>query len=414
MTRSRIPLLAVFPVTVIAGVIIAPLLFGNHPLRWSAGSALPHLVVSNEQIRAEAARKAASDNKPSAETKAADAAAAVIASAPTATVAKPWKAGLPQWGVQIYWEDDPEQTTAYLTEKAKVQAKYLIDLKANSVSLSFPFFTGTSTSTETAAGPRTPSPERLEAVLQVFQEAGLRTTLRPLLDEKSLGGMPNWRGNIKPSDRDAWFASYTKFLGPFLTVAQKHNVASFTLATELNSLEGDPHWKALATAAEKIYSGEIGYDANYDNYVAGRINMPVEQLGVDAYFPVKVPDDAPVEDLVKGWNGWLDKKTTGPLPEIVISEAGIGAMTGAYHYPGDFYTTRALNTQVQANWYDAVCRVVKERKMKGVYWWSIYFDDNPLAKPDGSASRLHFAGRPDSEKVIRDCFGSDYTLTPSP
>ncbi|CAM5469493.1 hypothetical protein SAVIM338S_03094 [Streptomyces avidinii] len=409
MTRSRIPLLAVFPVTVISGVIIAPLLFGNHPVRWSAGAKMPHLVVSNEQIRAEEALKTAGggeDGKPSTDP------AAPAAPVPFAKVDKPWKAGMPQWGVQIYWEDNPEQTAAYLTEKAKLQAKYLIDLKANSVSVSFPFYTGTSTSTKTEAGPRTPTPERLETVLQVFQNAGLRTTLRPLMDEKSLGGMPNWRGSIKPSDRDAWFASYTKFLGPYLAVAEKHKVASFTLGTELNTLEGDPRWKPLAVAAEKIYSGEIGYDANYDNYVAGRINMPVEQLGVDAYFPVKVPDNAPVDTLVKGWNEWLNKKATGSLPEIVISEAGIGAMTGAYHAPGDFYEQRALNTQVQANWYNAVCRVVKERKMKGVYWWSIYFDDNPLAKPADSASRLHFAGRPDTEKAIRDCFGSDYALTP--
>ncbi|MFG2877670.1 glycoside hydrolase family 113 [Streptomyces sp. NPDC048337] len=412
MKRSRIPLLAVFPVTVITGVIVAPLILGNHPVRWTAGSAMPHVVVGDAHAGPKPTVEAAGkDAKPPAGS--GTGTGTQPPPAAPATVANPWKPGMPQWGVQIYWEDTPEQSASYLTEKAQLQAKYLIGLKANSVSISFPFYTGNVTSTKTTAGPRTPSPERLETVLKVFQEAGLRTTVRPLMDEKSLGGMPNWRGTIKPSDKDAWFASYTKFLGPYLDVAEKHKVASFTLATELNSLEGDPRWKALADTAEKSYSGEIGYDANYDNYVAGRINMPVEQLGVDAYFPVKVPDTAPVEDLVKGWNVWLDKKSRGPLPEIVISEAGIGAMTGAYQEPGDFHTKRALNTQVQANWYNAVCQVVKQRKMKGVYWWSIYFDDDPFAKPADSASRLHFAGRPDTEKAIRDCFGSDYALTGS-
>ncbi|MGW2813885.1 glycoside hydrolase family 113 [Streptomyces sp. NPDC001415] len=399
-SRSRIPFLAVFPVTVVTGVIAVPLLLGNQPLRWTAGSAVPHLAIGDEKP-AQPAAKAASPSP-------ATPPAVVPAGASPVHVAKPWKPGMPQWGVQIYWEDNPEQSGSYITEKAKLQAKYLVGLGANSVSVSFPFYTGTVTSTKTFAGPRTPSPARLETVVKVFHDAGLRTTLRPLMDEKSLGKMPNWRGSIKPSDRNAWFASYKTFLAPFLDMAQKNKVTSFTLGSELNSLEGDPRWKGVADAAEKRYSGEIGYDANYDNYTAGRINMPVEQLGVDAYFPVKEPDTASVNQLVNGWNTWLDKKSTGLLPKIVISEAGIAAMTGAYHAPGDFYVKRALNTEVQANWYTAVCRVVQERKMKGVYWWSLYFDDNPFAKRGDEASRMHFAGRPKTEQAIKDCFGSGY------
>jgi hypothetical protein len=84
-------------------------------------------------------------------------------------------------------------------------------------------------------------------------------------------------------------------------------------------------------------------------------------------------------------------------------------MNGAYHAPGDFYTRRTVNAQVQANWYTAVCKVVQERKMSGVYWWSVYFDDDPATAPDDKKdSRLDFAGRPKSEKAIRACFTSDY------
>jgi hypothetical protein len=137
--------------------------------------------------------------------------------------------------------------------------------------------------------------------------------------------------------------------------------------------------------------------------------MPVTHLGIDAYFPVKVGDDASVSTLAAGWNKWLDRKATGPLPKITVAEAGIGAMNGAYHAPGDFYTKRALNPRVQANWYTAVCQVVQERHMSGVYWWSIYFDDDPNTKPDDKvASRLDFAGRPLTEKAITSCFTSGY------
>ena len=77
--------------------------------------------------------------------------------------------------------------------------------------------------------------------------------------------------------------------------------------------------------------------------------------------------------------------------------------------PGDFYARRALNPEVQANWYKAVCEVVQDRRMQGIYWWSLWFDDDPNTKPDDKvASRLDFAGRPLSEKAIKSCFTSDY------
>lgn len=399
--RSRIPLLAIFPVTVITGVIAVPFVLGTYPLRWEGHSALPHVVTGDPTPSATTTRPPVVVAKDPGRSTA-------PGTTYVAKVAKPWRPGAPQWGVQLYWEDDHTQSVAYLTEKARTQVKYLVGLKANSVALSFPFYTGTVTSDKIAAGPRTPTPARLGAVLKVFQDAGLRTTVRPLMDEASLGGMPNWRGTIKPSDKDAWFAHYESFVGPYLDVARQHKVATFTLATEFNSMEGDPRWQGLVDAVEKRFPGEVGYDANWDNYVKGRIDMPVTTLGVDAYFPVKVPDTAPVEDLVKGWDHWLDKKTTGPLPKIVFSEAGIGAMKGAYHAPGNFYTKEALDPAVQANWYTAVCDVVKERRMSGVYWWSIYFDSNPYAAPAESASRLDFAGRPKTEQAVRACFGSGY------
>jgi hypothetical protein len=47
--------------------------------------------------------------------------------------------------------------------------------------------------------------------------------------------------------------------------------------------------------------------------------------------------------------------------------------------------------------------------MQGVYWWSIWFDDDPNTPPDDKhASRLDFAGRPLTEKAIKSCFTSDY------
>jgi hypothetical protein len=401
MKRARLPMLAVLPVAFISFVVVVPFVAGDHPLRWESGSILPKLVLKGQDTETPTTGKTQDP----------------IASTPTdpattqvAKVDTEWKAGMPQWGIQIYWEDN-SQSLEYIDKQARKQANYLVGLHANSVSVSFPFVTDGKTSNKVSRSSKTPTPERLARVLGIFHDAGLRITVRPLLDENASLDVKagDWRGNIEPASRAAWFHSYQTFLTPYLKAAKSAKATTFVVATELNSLEGDPHWNALVDSAAKDFSGEIAYDANWDNYTSKRISMPVTHLGIDAYFPVKVSDDASVKTLVNGWNAWLDKKSTGILPNITISEAGIGAMNGAYHAPGDFTTKRAVNTKVQATWYTAVCQVVQERKMSGVYWWSIYFDDDPTVAPDDNvASRLDFAGRPATEQAIRACFTSDY------
>ncbi|MFF7971635.1 glycoside hydrolase family 113 [Streptomyces sp. NPDC007905] len=400
--RSRLPLLAIFPVTVLTLVLGTPFVLGNHPVRWESGSALPKIVTGDDKdSSASSGHSGGTASAPSGSPSSATDAL---------RVAKPWKKGMAQWGVQLYWEEEKKKRSdTFIENQARKHAKYLIGLGANSVSVSFPFFIQNSTSNALTVGAKTPSPERLQRVLNVFRDAGFRTTVRPILDEGTLKQGNGWRGNIDPAFRSAWFASYKKFLTPYLQASEDAKANTFVIGTELNSLEGDPGWETLVSHAEQSFSGQVSYDANWDNYVSGRISMPVNHLGIDAYFPVKVPDTAPVSELVAGWNKWLDRKATGPLPKILISETGIGAMNGAYHAPGDFYARRAVNPRVQANWYKAVCQVVEERHMQGVYWWSIHFEDDPNTPPDDkTASRLDFAGRPLSEKAIKTCFASDY------
>ncbi|MFE6622132.1 hypothetical protein ACFZBP_25775 [Streptomyces sp. NPDC008086] len=389
--------------TVLTLVFGTPFVLGDHPVRWESGSALPRIVIGDSAESA--SPDGGTDGTPSTPS-------ATSSSSPANTlqVARPWTKGMAQWGVQLYWEEEKtRRSDSFIEKQAAKHAKYLIGLGANSVAVSFPFYIEGATSNHLAAGRKTPSPERVERVLKVFKDAGFRTTLRPIMDEGNLSQGNGWRGSIEPASRSAWFASYKKLLTPYLEAADATRTNTFVIGTELNSLEGDPGWNTLVDSAEKTFSGEVSYDANWDNYVSGRINMPVNHLGVDAYFPVKVADTAPVGDLVEGWNKWLDRKAAGPLPNILIAESGIGAMNGAYHAPGDFYARRTVNQKVQANWYKAVCQVVQERKMQGVYWWSIHFDDDPNTAPDDkTASRLDFAGRPLTEKAIRTCFNSDY------
>lgn len=415
--RTQIPKLAILPVTVVAVVIGLPVAFGVNPVRWADDSLVPHLQTRDDRVapttgvQPEFADPVLNPAEPVAPPPPPPPSGSPAPQVPR--VAQPWQPGMPQWGVQIYWEDMPSDDESAVRGKARRLADYLVSLNANSVAVSFPVYTTGIDADRVFAGPKTPSADRLAPVVETLHAAGLRTTLRPILDERVL--LPQWRGAIEPVNPTAWFASYRDFLMPYAAMAQRHQVATLTVGVELASLESETaNWTKLIDALRREFTGEYTYNTNYPNFLANSSKVPVEATGVDAYFPVKdQPDSAGVDTIVAAWDKWLDRRSTGPMPTTVVSETGIGAQNGAFEAPGDFYRYGPVNPTVQATWYTAVCQVVKQRQMAGIYWWSINFHDDPLTPPTNGNSRLDFAGRPATEKAVRDCF-SGATAPPPP
>ncbi|MFE7636526.1 hypothetical protein ACFU7Z_21065 [Kitasatospora sp. NPDC057518] len=395
------PVIFILPTVVVALTVGIPMVWGDHPLKFDhqRPTTVHWAGAPTEQGRVWGFGK---DAPPVEDT--------------GPKVARPWTKGSPEWGVQVYWLDDPADPDNFVQGKVDRIVKYVVGLNANSLSVTFPYYTTGPRSNAVAARPTTPSPERLALLLDAAHRAGLRTTVRPIMDEEvfNYSATGVWRGNIAPGDKDAWFASYAAFLTPYLKTAQEHSAAEFTVGTEFNSLENDPHWTGLIEQARKTFRGQIVYDANWDNWSKGALPLPTDGTGVDAYFPAKsAGDDAPVADLVASWHSWLDKRGAGPQPATKLTEVGIPAQKGAYKTPGDFYTKRELNEAVQAAWFTAVCQVAQERKLGGVYFWSLYFGIDPTLPTDQDTPRMDFAGRPASEQAIRTCFAQSYELPPS-
>jgi len=321
----------------------------------------------------------------------------------------PWSPGRPQLGVNVYWVDDPKDSEGVVRAKARRIVDYLVTIDANSATLSFPFFTSAPRASSVFAASSTPSAGRVGIALDELHRGGLRTALRPLLDEKSLlaASRRSWRGNIEPADRDAWFGSYRKLITPYLQVAQRDRATTFIIGAELSSLEGDPRWRALVGQAKQIFRREVAYAVNWDSYLRRPIQMPVDHLGIDAYFPVQVGDDASTGMLVAGWERWLDQRAKGPLPGLTLAEVGVPAEDGAYRHPAAWGSTegRALNLAVQQRWFTAACEVARKRKMAGLYWWKVDFHDDPLKADPARDRHDSFIGRP-GEDAIQACFAA--------
>jgi hypothetical protein len=325
------------------------------------------------------------------------------------TVRDPWHPGMRQLGIQVYWRANPNDSDAVVRAKAQRIISYAISLHANSIAVTFPFFThGLTANTVYAKRKVTPSPRHIKVFLAAAAQAHLRVTLRPELSENALiAKNPHaWRGSIQPHNRAAWFRSYHKMLVPYLAAAQAGHAASFVIGTELNSLEGAPQWPGLVRSLKSVYRGQLIYDENYDAFATGTSDPPVQSHDVDAYPQFRLPDSASVARLTSAWDAWLGAHPLSVRRQLTLSEIGIQAVAGSYKAPWAWYSTMAapIDTRVQASWYQAACNAVSDEQIGGgIYWWYVNFDANPTAPRPFETDRLTFLDRP-AQQVIRNCF----------
>ncbi|MGQ0574131.1 MAG: glycoside hydrolase family 113 [Pseudonocardia sp.] len=322
-------------------------------------------------------------------------------------VAHPWQPGHPQLGIHVYWEDNPLDDDAAVERKARRLVDQVVGLEANSLAISFPFFTDSITSSTVGTDARTPSPARIAILLEQARASGLRTTLRPLLDQTNLLTVDelNWRGRLDPASRSTWFTYYFEFLVPYLRTAQATGVDTMIVGAELSGLQDDPRWAWIVERSREHYTGELGYSANWDAYPSAVAGVPVDAVGIDAYpyLPGLVPWSTE-DEMTVAWQTWLDVTSGGAPGTLVLSEVGGAAEPGVVYNPAAHHTVGApLDERVQRRWFAAACRAARAAGVAGFYWWKLDLHVDPaLADPD---TDLHdtFLGRP-AEHTVRDCF----------
>ena len=321
-----------------------------------------------------------------------------------------WHQGLRQLGIQVYWTANRNDSSdAVVRAKAQRIIDYAMSLNANSVAITFPFFTnGLNASTVYVKPKVTPSPHHIATFLAVAAKAHIRVTLRPVLDESALiaRNPQAWRGSIQPQNRAVWFRSYEKLLMPYAAAAQAGHAATIVLGTELLTLEGAPQWRGLVGSLRSVYRGQLTYDQNQDEFAANSAKPPVPGLNVDAYPQFGLPNTASIASLTRAWDGWLGTHPLSVRQGLTLSEIGIDAAAGAYQDPWDWHRSAnaPIDTHVQAAWYQAVCNAMSaERIGGGVYWYEINFDASRGDPRPFESDRLTFLGRP-AQHVIRKCF----------
>jgi len=282
----------------------------------------------------------------------------------------------------------------------------LRSLGVNSVAIVFPLFQSGWQADRVMVNPEvTATVEEIKALILSAHAEDLSVMIRPILDEKSLQSTGHWRGTIKPQNTAAWFESYLSLLLMYAELAQEANAEIFSIGTELNSLQQNEYsneWLKIIEEIGKVYKGDLIYSFNWDCFrdiPNIKFVSMLDYVGIDAYFPLNAPDDAALEELEEAWEKLMSEIKEVLMNEaIVVTEAGIIPVAGAYHAPYSWSIRGAkLDRKTQINYYKATFSAW-QNMIQGIYWWCV-----TLSEPDPGVIDYSPLGTP-TEEVIKEFY----------
>ena len=171
-----------------------------------------------------------------------------------------------------------------------------------------------------------------------------------------------WRGeftgNLAMTTEENWAKlekSYEDFILTYAKLAEEKDVEIFCIGTELDSFvqQRPLFWKELIGKIRSVYSGELTYAANWDEYPRVHFWSSLDYIGIDAYFPLSDERTPSVDQLREGWKPWKNKMMEHSkkldLP-VLFTEFGYRSMDFTAKKP--WLVDRAdqeVNLQGQAN-----------------------------------------------------------------
>jgi hypothetical protein len=203
-----------------------------------------------------------------------------------------------------------------------------------------------------------PSLTAVEAGVVRAKQLGMRVTLNPFVELQNLPGGQSWRAYFAPlpgsTVAGTFWPLYETYLDEVATIAQRHQADAMNIGTEMKGLDSlfsiadfDPtapgdqssptqaqldqqesYWDTVIDSVASIYSGSLGYAANWDNFSSSRVtnniwsHPEIDYIGIDSYFrfesgqyqvpstqanPIQTyPDENFIQLVANEWNQRLD------------------------------------------------------------------------------------------------------------
>ena len=293
---------------------------------------------------------------------------------------------------------------------------------ANAVSFVIPLAQTSVATTDIGPTGDTPTDASLVHAIQLAHSLGMMVTLKPHVDPRD----GQWRANINPTDRTAWFANYNTYLMHYAELAQANHVEQIVIGTELMDMSSEDdnptntaNWETLIANVRAVYSGSLVYAANWGTGWADEKDQigfwdKLDYAGVDAYYPLgSDPNDDSVPSLESYWDTWNQTDifafAARVQKPILFTEIGYMSTTGAHINPGDYTVDNGANQTEQANDYQALFSYWNNVSfVKGMYFWE--WQTEP---PADSASDTNYTPQgKEALNVISEWYGGTGVATP--
>ncbi|WP_431045679.1 glycoside hydrolase family 113 [Streptomyces sp. P1-3] len=245
----------------------------------------------------------------------------------------------------------------------------------------------------------TASDRSVRRIVGLAHAAGLKVMLKPHVDLVDGGD----RAGIRPTDTDAWFTAYERFITHYAELAEEMGVERFAVGTELAGTSRDRRrWTEVISSVRGTYRGPLTYAANYDEYRRIRFWSSLDTIGIDAYWPLTETATTDPDRLAEGWRPIVTELAAFARRqdrEILFTEAGYVSQRGSTTAPYSWTVSQRAAVSEQSAAYEALLTAFDGRPWwAGVCWWM--WDDWPGSGE--TARRLAYTphGKP-AEDVLR-------------
>ncbi len=239
---------------------------------------------------------------------------------------------------------------------------------------------------------------------------GLQVMLKPHIWSHDFYGGKEWHGTIRqgtPEEHRLWWKSYRAFILHYARFSQEHRVERLSVGTELVKMttQYPEEWRALIRDVRKIYDGELTYAAHWEReWREISFWKDLDYIGIASYFPIKLPDNATVAQLVAAWRPFRNEIATvarSTKRPVLFLEAGYRPVDGAWREPW-LYSGGTYNPEAQAQGFRGLFAAFEDAEwFEGLYIWKVFTDSSGWGSNEENGFR--FIGLP-AEKVVDSLF----------
>lgn len=213
-------------------------------------------------------------------------------------------------------------------------------------------------------------PEGIQKTIELARQNNLKVMLKPQV------WIPRgWTGTLafEADEWKNWEAGYEEYILTFAKMAETMDVELFCVGTEFrNHIEKRPDfWHQLIKKVREVYSGNITYAANWDDYQKVPFWDKLDFIGLNSYFPLVNKPTATTEEIQSAWQQWLNEIESfmsGQSTPLLFTEYGYLSVDNCTWKTWELEANihhHAINQQAQAHAYQALYNVFWDKP-----WWA--------------------------------------------